>query len=324
MKASSHRLFRTALRIALIFLVLITILVIWRFPRTTDQVASRTVTDADYKLFYEHSYASPGSQAASSDMGITRSYEVRDEEFSAAAKGSEEAPIHMFVKKYALQDKRVLDVGSGEGLYQDIVDDFTGLDISTTAARFYHKPYVVGSATEIPFPDNSFDVIWTVDVLEHVPKPERALSEMRRVLRPDGYLYIRAAWDCRPWAAEGYAVRPFGDLNLRGKLIKASIPIRDSLPFRALYTMPIRFLRLAGTSLSGKPTAFRYNELKPNYKHLWVSDADAVNSMDALEVIIWHTSRGDICLNHRSLVSQFLISSNPIIFQVKKKAPGTD
>ncbi len=318
MKRPFRSLIRTAIRITLVLLVFMVILTIWHFPRTTDPVASRTVSDGDYRLFYEHSYASPGTQAASPDQGIIRSYEIRAEEFSSIEESPRTAPIRAFVKQYGLWDKRILDIGSGEGLFQDVVTDYTGLDISTTAARFYHKPYVVGSATELPFPDNSFDAIWTIDTLEHVPQPEKALSEMRRVLRPDGYLYIRAAWDCRPWAAEGYAVRPFRDFDLKGKFIKASIPIRDSVPFRALYLMPIRLVRLSTAWLSGKPLPFRYNELKPNYKHLWTNDSDAVNSMDAFEVIIWYTSRGDICLNHRSIISQFLISANPIILQVKK------
>jgi SAM-dependent methyltransferase len=222
------------------------------------------------------------------------------------------------VREYDLWDKRVLDVGSGQGALQDLVSDFTGLDISSTAARFYHKPFVAGSATELPFPDDSFDAVWTIDVLEHVPQPEKALSEIRRVLRPDGYLFLHAAWDCRPWAAEGYAVRPFRDLKLKEKLIKATIPLRDSIFFRALYVLPIRLLRLSSALLSGRPTAFRYNELRPNYKYLWTSDSDAVNSMDAFEAILWFTSRGDRCLNHRSLFSQFTIRRNPIVLQIKK------
>ena len=223
-----------------------------------------------------------------------------------------------FIRQYHLEDKRVLDVGSGEGAHQDLVLDYTGLDISSTAARFYHKPFVVGSATELPFPDNSFDAVWTVNVLEHVPQPEKALSEMRRVIRPNGCLFILAAWDCRAWAAEGYAVRPYRELTLKGKLIKASIPVRDSLVFRALYTLPIRLIRLSFSAMSARPSAFRYNELRPNYQHLWTTDSDAVNSMDAFETILWFTSRGDTCLNHPGLLSRFLIRENPILLQIRK------
>jgi ubiquinone/menaquinone biosynthesis C-methylase UbiE len=68
----------------------------------------------------------------------------------------------------------------------------------------------------MPFPDNSSDAIWTVWVLEHIPEPEAALSEMRRVLKPGGV----------PWAADGFDVRSYSDFNWRGKLVKASIAFR--------------------------------------------------------------------------------------------------
>lgn len=318
MKTFIRKALRATFRIVIMLVVLSVGLTFWHFPRTTDPVAARTISDRDYRSFYEHSYAAAGSDAASPDTGITKSYDIRSAAIPAIEKTPEGAEIRAFVNKYNLESKRVLDVGSGEGAFQDLVSDYTGLDISAAAARFYHKPFIVGSATELPFPDSSFDAVWTVDVLEHVPQPEKALSEMRRVLRPDGYLCIYAAWDCRPWAAEGYAVRPFRDFDLKGKLIKASIPIRDALPFRAMYVLPIRFLRMSSSLLTGRPSSFRYNELRPNYNHLWTSDSDAVNSMDALEVILWFTSRGDACLNHPGILSQLTISSNPIVIQIKK------
>jgi len=92
-----------------------------------------------------------------------------------------------FVSQYRLAGKKALDVGSGRGYLQDVVQDYTGLDISPTAGRFYHKKFVLGSATSMPFDADSFDVLWSIDVLEHVPNPEQALREIRRVAR-DGAL----------------------------------------------------------------------------------------------------------------------------------------
>src|SRR5258708_3429785 len=53
--------------------------------------------------------------------------------------------IDAFVKRYVLNDGAVLDIGSGGGSLQDAAQNYTGLDISPTAARFYHKKFVVGS-----------------------------------------------------------------------------------------------------------------------------------------------------------------------------------
>ena len=57
-------------------------------------------------------------------------------------------------------------------------ENYTGLDISPSVARFYHKKFVLGSATAMPFPDNSFDGIWSIWVFEHVPNPEQAFRRL--------------------------------------------------------------------------------------------------------------------------------------------------
>lgn len=206
----------------------------------------------------------------------------------------------------------------GRGNFNDVVDDYTGLDIASTANRFYHKPFVAASATSLPFPDNAFDAIWTLGVLEHVPKPEQALTEMRRVLKNGGLLYLSASWQCRSWHADGYEVRPYSDFGLESKLIKASVPLRDSIVFRSLYIFPIRLLRLAAYTVPAKPLPFRYNVLTPNYIHLWETDGDAVNSMDAYEAVLWFKSRGDECLNYPNSLRQFLIRRGAIIFRIRK------
>lgn len=44
--------------------------------------------------------------------------------------------------------------------------------------------------TSLPFPDETFDVVIQHHVLEHIPDDAKALSEVRRVLRPEGLLFI--------------------------------------------------------------------------------------------------------------------------------------
>lgn len=151
--------------------------------------------------------------------------------------------LSAFIRQYGLQAAKALEVGAGAGKLQDVVDDYTGLDISESSARHFHKPFIQASATAMPFPDDSFDLVWTINVVEHVPHPEHALAEIRRVIKDGGYLFLSPAWQCRSWAAKGYQVRPWSDFGFGGKLIKASIPIRDSVAYRSLYSFPIRLLR---------------------------------------------------------------------------------
>jgi SAM-dependent methyltransferase len=222
-----------------------------------------------------------------------------------------------FVAAHGLERKRCLEVGSGRGAFQDQVEDYTGLDLSDSAADYYHKPFYQGSATALPFPDESFDAVWTYATLEHVPEPERALREIRRVLRNSGLLLLAPAWHTRSWFAQGYPVRPYRDFDLRGKIIKASIPVRDHLLFRSAYVIPRRVWRHIHHRIQGQPVPFRHNVLSPNYEIFWMSDSDAINSMDPFDAILWFESRGDRCLSCHTPLQKLLVRKEALEFEVK-------
>lgn len=203
--------------------------------------------------------------------------------------------VRDFARNFKLQDKKVLDIGSGQGYLQDVVPDYTGLDISPTVVRYYHKNFILGSATSMPFKDDSFDGAWSIWVLEHVPNPEAALNEVRRVVKDNGVLFLAPAWDCVPWAADGYDIRPFSDFGSRGKLIKATVPAR--LAMDRFSTPLVRYSLYISWRLWGEPTTFRYHRLTPNLQTYWEPDSDAVNVLDFYEMSLWFRSRGDECLN---------------------------
>jgi|SRR5579871_1472368 len=205
--------------------------------------------------------------------------------------------VTAFAAQYGLGQGRVLDVGSGTGYLQDVVENYVGLDISPSAARFYHKPFVVASATEMPFRNDEFDAAWSIWVLEHVPKPEQALREIRRVVKDGGYLFLLPAWNVMPYAAQGYPVRPYGDFGMGGKLVKATVPWVEFPITHYLGMMPWRAGRAASMKLGSGPTRLHYRPLNADYDHYWMPDSDAVNSLDFYEMLAWFTSRGDECLN---------------------------
>jgi len=223
-----------------------------------------------------------------------------------------------FAQRYGLGNKKVLDVGSGRGYLQDVVNDYTGLDISPSARRLYHKPFIVGSATFMPFSDSSFDSAWTLFVLEHVDNPEAALAEIRRVVKDGGVLFLAPAWDVSPWAAAGYPARPYSDLDWSGKLIKAFLPLHSY--FWMLSKPPVRLTRYVAWKASGTPTHLYYRRLTANYKHYWMADSDAINSLDRYEIALWFLSRGDECLNCQGSLDGLMAENDALLIRVHKNA----
>ena len=96
-----------------------------------------------------------------------------------------------------VRGKKVLEVGCGTGLILERIVGETreamGLDLSPgmlEPARARGLTVVEGSATELPFEDESFDVTYSFKVLSHIPDLQTALAEMARVTRPGGHVFI--------------------------------------------------------------------------------------------------------------------------------------
>jgi ubiquinone/menaquinone biosynthesis C-methylase UbiE len=101
----------------------------------------------------------------------------------------------------------LLDCGSGSGsitvgLAQAVAPgEVTGIEISETeVARARSKAtaegianlhFEIGDITNLAFPAESFDAVFSHNVLEHVAEPLKALREMHRVLKPGGVIGIR-------------------------------------------------------------------------------------------------------------------------------------
>lgn len=291
------------------------------YPYSTDDPTLEMSLDAlAAEDFYEEVYSGVEGQLAAAPEAESADHEYvvmgRD---AGESMGANEAVVD-FVKTYGLEDARVLEVGAGSGQLQDIVEDYTGLDIAASAARYFHKPFVHGSATDLPFGDSEFDAAWTVWVLEHVPNPELALSELRRVTRPGGLIFLAPAWTCGPWLADGYLVRPYSDFGLSGKLTKASLGLRNHPLYQYAHLVSSRIVR-NGVILAdgGTPTTFHYRRIEPNYDRYWMPDSDAVVYLDPYEALLWFRSRGDECLNcPESTGDQILMGLQPLVIRVNK------
>ena len=218
--------------------------------------------------------------------------------------------LNQFIDKWELGTQRCLEIGSAKGVFQDLVSDYTGVDVADSLSIYYHKKFIPVFDAKLPFPDSSFDAIFSYATHEHIPDLETALEEIVRVLKPGGVCLFAPAWHTRSWFSQGYQVRPYSEFKWKGKIIKLTIPLLDFVLIRWPFVICRRVLRLCEHLLAREqPRPLKYKRLKPNYETYLQSDSDACNSLDPFDVIVWFKSRGFICHGYENLGRALFIRS---------------
>ncbi len=112
------------------------------------------------------------------------------------------------VIRYAPPRSKVLDLGCGNGISARLLNqadfDVVGTDISPLFledAQTWENPklrYRVCDVMELPFESESFDVICSNELVEHLPDVETALTEMTRVVCKGGRIVLSGPNLCSP------------------------------------------------------------------------------------------------------------------------------
>lgn len=98
-----------------------------------------------------------------------------------------------------LEGKKVLDIGCAKGNFCRLLQGkgaiASGIDISSELLKRAKDlspkiEFKIGSMTDIPYPEASFDSAICIEVIEHVPDLTKAITESARVLKPGGKLII--------------------------------------------------------------------------------------------------------------------------------------
>jgi 2-polyprenyl-3-methyl-5-hydroxy-6-metoxy-1,4-benzoquinol methylase len=99
-----------------------------------------------------------------------------------------------------VRGKRVLDAGCGVGWGSQVLLDngaasVVGVDVDESAIRESakrcpHGTFVLADLTDLPYPEQSFDVITCFEAIEHVEYPLKGIAEFRRVLEPGGLVFV--------------------------------------------------------------------------------------------------------------------------------------
>jgi 2-polyprenyl-3-methyl-5-hydroxy-6-metoxy-1,4-benzoquinol methylase len=123
-----------------------------------------------------------------------------------------------------IKGKSLLDAGCGTGWFSKMAVErgavVTSMDLGENLLQEVKKKCestrVVGSILEMPFENDSFDVIVSSEVIEHTPNPHKAIEELARVLKPNGILVLTTPnkfWYFSIWIANKLHIRPYEGLE---------------------------------------------------------------------------------------------------------------
>lgn len=143
--------------------------------------------------------------------------------------------LHVLLPFLAPGKTRLLDCGCGAGDYVLALADRYGIDAfgveySSDKVRQAHRHETLkdrvheGNLEAVPFPDTDFDVALLNEVLEHVPDEQKALTEIRRVLRPGGLLVVFSPNRWFPFETHGVV------LKSSGRMLPPYVPLIPYIP----------------------------------------------------------------------------------------------
>lgn len=165
------------------------------------------------------------------------------------------------ILKTLAPDNCILDLGSGAGIVEYM--NFRGKAAKVCGVdpdeRVKSNPYLdeakVGFADKIPYPDNTFDLVFATHVLEHLERPAAVFVEVARVLKPGGIFLVKTPnkWHYIPLMARltPHSFHEFFN-RLRGRegvdtfptLYRANTPeaIREFADIAALFVREIHLI----------------------------------------------------------------------------------
>ena len=187
-----------------------------------------------------------------------------------AAKERLEPFVHRYAEFERWRGREVLEIGCGVGTDSvrfaragavltavDLTDTAVGLTRGWLDAEALPGTVLQADAERLPFPDGSFDLVYSWGVLHHTPDTARALAEVRRVLRPGGEARIML-YNRRSFFAAGAWIR-YGLLRGRGLSMASVLAAHLESPGTKAFTrreLETLFARFASAEIETVTTPY--------------------------------------------------------------------
>ena len=170
---------------------------------------------------------------------------------------------------------RILDAGCGSGRTMQLLSAYglvSGIELSESAAEVARARGVgevmIGRLEELPWPEERFDLITCLDVIEHTPDDRATLAELRRVCRPGGHLVVTVPAYPRLWSVHDEAnhhYRRYSRAALRSAALEAGWALERMSSFNSMLLAPAAAVRLSrrrrARTLNGTATEIYRDEL---------------------------------------------------------------
>jgi len=205
-------------------------------------------------------------------------------------------------REWLNSNQTVVELGCGQG--PDILppDCYVGLDLSIEGLRKRKNMHnaICCDISQIPLKDNSADLIFSNNVLEHIPCPDDVIKECCRIIKNRGVIIHRDVWFCKKWRTQGLF-----DKRKKKTFIILFRRLVNSVLEKRIIRWPliliVRILREFKYRLWADYEMLEYKYFPPNFDEFLESDSDACVSIDPHALIMFYKKRGFKILRSKGL-----------------------